>query len=448
MLPYKIVHCPDLFASDQGESERNLIQCFEPPADTPDSGKFIVVLEEIDVLLGSNRADTLEARMASLLLDCIDSTSAFVLGTTSLPATLSEEIQRPGRLDTLVELHLKDAAARAAVLKIMLRRFGNIADSQKDIAQVAKKAYGFSPADLQNLCVRAFMEHRDVTVDDLLKITETIVPSSLSSFQSKIPRVMFSDIFGMDEVIARVRTLVLEPLCEPERFYEMKVEPPRGALVYGPPGTGKSMLCCAIANELAVNTIWVDASQVRSMIVGETERALADLFAQARKSSPCILLFDHIDALAPQRGTSLSSENTSDRIVTSLLVEMDGFGSHGMTDHLAPSVFVLAVTSRPHIVDPALLRPGRLDIHVGLDLPTAAQRMSILEGLLGKMPAAASISGNGDSLRKLVERTHGCTGADLANVCREAALCALRRDINSEMLTMADFEQSMNALNI
>ncbi|KAJ1867583.1 hypothetical protein LPJ78_000818 [Coemansia sp. RSA 989] len=302
MLPYKLVHCPDLFASDQGESERNLIQSFEPPATTASSGKFIVILEEIDVLLGSKRVDTLEARMGSLLLDCIDSTSAFVLGTTSLPATLTEEIQRPGRLDTLIELHLKDEAARDAVLKIMLKRFGNIAGL--DIARVAKRAHGFSPADLQNLCTRVFMEHRDVTIDGLLSTIETIVPSNLSAFQSKIPRVMFSDIFGMDEVIARVKTLVLEPLCEPERFYEMKVEPPRGALVHGPPGTGKSMLCCAIANELAVNTIWVDASQVRSMIVGESEKALADLFAQARKSSPCILLFDHIDALAPQRGTS------------------------------------------------------------------------------------------------------------------------------------------------
>ncbi|KAJ1849944.1 hypothetical protein LPJ70_000145 [Coemansia sp. RSA 2708] len=328
----------------------------------------------------------------------------------------------------------------------MLRRFGNIASADDDIARVARKAHGFSPADLQSLCMHAFMERRgDATAEDLERLVAKIVPSNLSSFQSKVPRVMFSDIFGMDEAIARVKSLVFEPLCEPERFQEMRVEPPRGALIHGPPGTGKSLLCCAIATELAVNTIWVDASQVRSMIVGESEKAIADLFAQARKSSPCILLFDHIDALAPRRGTSLSSENTSDRIVTSLLVEMDGFGSQTAMQRLAPSVFVLAVTSRPHIVDPALLRPGRLDVHVGLGMPTAAQRGAILDGMLGRMPAAAAVCGSAENIRELVERTRDFTGADLANVCREAALCALRRDINSEMVTMDDFRQSLGA---
>ncbi|KAJ2818016.1 hypothetical protein IWW50_005965, partial [Coemansia erecta] len=320
-LPYQIVHCPDLFASDQGESETRLIKCFSEPPDALDGGKRVVVLEEIDVLAGSKRADTLEARMMSLLLDCLDQTQAFVVGTTSLLSTLPEEIRRPGRLDTVIDLHLVDSDSRAAVLKIMLRRFSKIAHADDAIMRIAKKAHGFSPADLQSLCTRAFMERRgDTTAQDLEQMVEKIVPSNLSSLQSKIPRVLFSDIFGMDSAIERVKSLVFEPLREPEKFEEMQVEPPRGALVHGPPGCGKSLLCCAIANELAVNTIWVDASQVRSMIVGESEKAIAELFAQARKSSPCILLFDHIDALAPRRGTSSSSENTSDRIVTSLLV--------------------------------------------------------------------------------------------------------------------------------
>ncbi|KAJ2748501.1 hypothetical protein IWQ56_007445, partial [Coemansia nantahalensis] len=164
-----------------------------------------------------------------------------------------------------------------------------------------------------------------------------------------------------------MRSLIVEPLLCPERYRAMQVEPPRGALVHGPPGTGKSLLCCALANELAVNTIWADATQLRSMVVGESEQAVASLFAQARKSAPCVLLFDHIDALVPRRGTSQSSENTSDRIVT----KMDGFSAHAARRQGAPGVFVLAVTSRLHTVDPAILRPGRLDVHIGLERPTA-----------------------------------------------------------------------------
>ncbi|KAJ1775846.1 hypothetical protein LPJ54_003454, partial [Coemansia sp. RSA 1824] len=366
-LSYRIVHCPDLFASDQGESETKLIECFSEPADAQDSGKRVLILEEIDVLAGSKRANTLEARMSSLLLDCMDQSLAFVVGTTSLLNTLPEEIRRPGRLDTTIDLHLVDAKSRAAVLKIMLCRFNNIAQADDDILRIAKKAHGFSPADLQNLCTRAFMEHRgDTTVTDLEQMVKSIVPSNLNSFQSKVPRVLFSDIYGLDETIDRVKSLVFEPLCEPEKFQAMQVEPPRGALIYGPPGSGKSLLCCAIANELAVNTIWVDASQVRSMIVGESEKAIADLFAQARKSSPCILLFDH-------------------------------------------------------------------------------QRGAILKGIMARMPAAVGVRGSEECISELVELTRGYSGADLANVCREAALCALRRDINSETVNMDDFRQGLTS---
>ncbi|KAJ2206881.1 hypothetical protein IW145_001844 [Coemansia sp. RSA 521] len=336
-------------------------------ADAQDSGKRVLILEEIDVLAGSKRANTLEARMSSLLLDCMDQSLAFVVGTTSLLNTLPEEIRRPGRLDTTIDLHLVDAKSRAAVLKIMLCRFNNIAQADDDILRIAKKAHGFSPADLQNLCTRAFMEHRgDTTVTDLEQMVKSIVPSNLNSFQSKVPRVLFSDIYGLDETIDRVKSLVFEPLCEPEKFQAMQVEPPRGALIYGPPGSGKSLLCCAIANELAVNTIWVDASQVRSMIVGESEKAIADLFAQARKSSPCILLFDH-------------------------------------------------------------------------------QRGAILKGIMARMPAAVGVRGSEECISELVELTRGYSGADLANVCREAALCALRRDINSETVAMDDFRQGLTS---
>ncbi|KAJ2159909.1 hypothetical protein GGF46_002691 [Coemansia sp. RSA 552] len=442
-LPHRAVHCPELFLADQGASETQLLKAFEDPEEcvTSSSGTWILVLEDIDVLAGATRPDSLESRMQSLLLDCLDETRAFVIVTTSMDVSgIPEELRRAGRLDTVVELHLADAPSRAAALKIMLRNFALVADADEDIMRVAKEAHGFTGADLQSLCTRAFMDHRGATTaEHLLETIGQVTPSGLSSYQSKIPRVLFGDIFGMDETISRVRSLILEPLREPERFEEMRVDPPRGALVYGGPGTGKSLLCCAIATELAVNTIWVDATQVRSMIVGESEKAIADLFAQARKSAPCILLFDHIDVLAPRRGTNVTSENTGDRIVTSLLVEMDGFKSQS-----APGVFVLAVTSRPGTVDPALLRPGRLDVHIGLGLPDTEQRRAILAGIMGRMAATAMVRNSPERMRELVERTRGHTGADLAGLCREAALCALRRDIGAETVAMDDFRQSLS----
>ncbi|KAJ2037437.1 hypothetical protein H4S03_002974, partial [Coemansia sp. S3946] len=321
-LPFRVVHCPDLFFADQGKSEASLLECFGGTKAGPNESdnKRVLVLEEIDVLSGSKRSDTMEARMFSLLLDCISTCGdVFVVGTTSRLTAVPKELRRSGRLDSVIDIHLGDSAARAAVLRIMLGKFSQISQTE-DVDAIAKRAHGFTPADLQSLCLRVFMEYKgDATADNVLAMVETIKPSNLSSFQSKIPRVAFADIFGLDQTIARVRSLVVEPLLHPEKYQEMQVDPPRGALIYGPTGTGKSMLCCAVANELAINAIWVDASQMRSMIVGESEKAIAGLFAQARKSAPCVLLFDHIDALAPRRGTSQSSENTSDRIVTSLL---------------------------------------------------------------------------------------------------------------------------------
>ncbi|KAJ2725246.1 hypothetical protein GGI07_001379 [Coemansia sp. Benny D115] len=305
-LDYEVVNCPELFFADQGKSEACLIEHFTRNADDSklpqrigDKGLLdsvrVLILEDIDVLAGSKKPDTIEARMFSLLLSCIDSSSdVFVIGATNRISAIPEEIRRLGRLDTVVDVHLADAESRAAVLQIMLQKFENIAHSE-DIHRVAKAAHGFSAADLQSLCLRGFMDHgSDTSADDLVRIASEIKPSNLSSFQSNVPVVHFSDIFGLEKTIQHVKALVIEPLLHAEKYHEMQVEPPRGALIYGPPGSGKSMLCCAVANELAVNTIWVDSTQMRSMIVGESEKAIADLFEQARKSAPCILLFDHV----------------------------------------------------------------------------------------------------------------------------------------------------------
>ncbi|KAJ2619662.1 hypothetical protein GGI26_005659 [Coemansia sp. RSA 1358] len=321
----------------------------------------------------------------------------------------------------------------------MLREF-SIVNDLNAIEEVARRTHGFSAADLQSLCLQAFMEMRDeLSVDRLLAAAATKKPSNLRTYQCKIPNVCLDDIFGMDNAVEKVHALVVEPLRNAEKYQKMRVEPPHGALIYGPPGSGKSMLCYAVSNELEISTIAVDAAQLRSMIVGETEKAIADLFAQARESAPCILLLDNIDVLAPPRGTSLSSENTSDRIVTSLLVEMDGFNAHSNSRVYSPGVFVIAVTSRPNSVDTALLRPGRLDVHIELQLPNPEQRMGIVKGYMNKLPLGKRLRGDSEFLASLVGLTAGMSGAELASLFHEAGIQALRRSIESDVAIKQDF---------
>ncbi|KAJ2397947.1 hypothetical protein GGF41_008384, partial [Coemansia sp. RSA 2531] len=191
-LPFRVVHCPDLFFADQGKSEASLLECFGGTKAGPNESdnKRVLVLEEIDVLSGSKRSDTMEARMFSLLLDCISTCGdVFVVGTTSRLTAVPKELRRSGRLDSVIDIHLGDSAARAAVLRIMLGKFSQISQTE-DVDAIAKRAHGFTPADLQSLCLRVFMEYKgDATADNVLAMVETVKPSNLSSFQSKIPRV-------------------------------------------------------------------------------------------------------------------------------------------------------------------------------------------------------------------------------------------------------------------
>ncbi|KAJ2087161.1 hypothetical protein IW138_005148 [Coemansia sp. RSA 986] len=396
--PFRIIRCPELFASDQGQSEAQLLSSFAYPRESSSENactKWVLVLEDIDVLSGSSKPDSLEARMHALLLECIDATSAFVVATTSRIVDIPFAMKRSGRLDTIIKLHLSDVASRVAALKIILCEF-HIASNATAIDRIAHKTHGFSPADLQSLCLKAFIESKtELSADKLLDIADTMRPSNLRTYQSKIPVVHLEDIFGMDQAIQKARALVVEPLCNAEKYKRMRVEPPHGALIHGPPGCGKSMLCYAVSNELGINTIAVDAAQLRSMVVGETEKAIADLFCQARESAPCILLLDNVP---PPRGTSITSENTSDRIVTSLLVEMDGFNAHANK------------YSRPDSVDVALLRPGRLDVHIKLQLPNPEQRMEMLKGYMHKLPLGRALRDDVEFLANLAGLTEGLSG--------------------------------------
>ncbi|RUP06373.1 P-loop containing nucleoside triphosphate hydrolase protein [Jimgerdemannia flammicorona] len=254
-------------------------------------------------------------------------------------------------------------------------------------------------------------------------------PSNFHEFQTKIPNVRFSELFGIDDIIEEIKTSVIYPFHHPQDFVRLGIAPPRGILVYGPPGVGKTMLCCALAAEAGINFMLVESSQVRSKVVGESEKNIARMFAQAKANSPCILFIDQIDILIPKRGTSVTSENTGDRIVTGFLTEMDGFFSKtsAQTDPQI-DVLVVAATNRPDVIDPAILRPGRLDEHVCIPAPDVKQRTQILRGLCTRMPIALTL----DEIEQLAADMDGCSGADLDNLCREAALISIRENMAND----------------
>ncbi|KAI8054897.1 P-loop containing nucleoside triphosphate hydrolase protein [Thamnidium elegans] len=217
-----------------------------------------------------------------------------------------------------------------------------------------------------------------------MQALKIVRPSNLNEFASKIPDITFSDLFGIDDIIQEIKTSVIQPFRHPESYLALGISPPKGILIHGPTGVGKTMLCSALAAEAGVNFLLVESSQIRSKVIGESEKGIAKLFSQARANSPCILFIDQIDMLLPKRGTSNSSENTSDRIVT-------GF---------------LTATNRIDSIDPAVLRPGRFDEHILIPLPDDKQRLDIIKGISSRMPIVL----NDTELNQLVQRTKNWSG--------------------------------------
>ncbi|KAL1918848.1 uncharacterized protein VTP21DRAFT_2870 [Calcarisporiella thermophila] len=434
-LGYKIVNCPDIFQTDEGESERKIEEIFKATIESPVLS--IVILDEIDVIAAANHRTGVEGRVYSALVNALDDVvekgNVFVLGITTRAHVLDRSVTRPGRLDRDYAIGLLTAKERYKVLNLLTEKIPFEKSEREGILQaVSKRTHGFVPTDLQNLCTQVALSlissHKStIAYSDFDNALQSIRPSALSEFHVPIPPVRFKNLYGVKSIIEDLQASVVRPFEHPEHFLSMGIAPPRGVLVYGPPGVGKTMLCCALAAETGLNFMHVEASQIRSKIVGESERNIAKMFAAAKGSAPSILFIDQIDVLAPRRGTSTTSENTSDRIVTGILTEMDGF----FTDNQEVNVLLIAASNRPQMIDPALLRPGRLDIHVYMGPPDAQQRLEIFQGIASTMPLQL----DDKQMRWWAEKTEGCSGADIENLCREAALLALRESIQEDKVT-------------
>lgn len=304
---------------------------------------------------------------------------------------------------------------------------------------LAEGAYSFTGADLMFACREATLvalkDRRDhLIAQDLEAGLKTVKPSAMREIMLEVPKVYWTDIGGMQDVKNKMMRMVVWPLTRPEAFTKLAIEPPRGILMYGPPGCSKTMVGKALATESKLNFIAIKGPELFNKWVGESERGVREVFRKAKQASPAILFFDEIDALATERGTSSGNSNVGDRVLAQLLTELDGIEKRD-------AVIIVAATNRPDIIDPALLRPGRLDSIVYVPLPDFETRKDIFAIRTRNMPLDFD-----NAPEVLAQLTAGYSGAEITAVCQEAGLLALEKDIEATQVTLRDFERAVEVV--
>jgi len=437
---FTCVNGPEIMHKYYGESEANLRKIFEEAKARAPS---VIFLDEIDAI-APRRADVhgeVEKRVVAQLLALMDGLEprgqVVVIGATNIPEALDPALRRPGRFDREIEIRIPDRTGRLEILAIHTRGMPLAGDVS--LEELAAATHGFVGADLQALCREAAMAalrrvvpqldlsaHRvpdevlsglQVTAADFMQARKEVGPSAIREVFVEIPEVTWEEVGGLEDVKAALQEAVEWPLRYPEILSRAGIDPPRGIILYGPPGTGKTLLAKAVATRAGVNFISVKGPTVFSKYVGESEKAVRNLFRRARQASPCIIFIDELDAVASRRGGGQEDGGVAERVVSQLLLEMDGVeGLQG--------VVVLAATNRIDLIDPALLRPGRFDLQLEVPLPDQAARLAILRIHLRHRPVAPDVD-----LVRLGSWCEGFSGADLAAVCREAAMIMVREQI-------------------
>ncbi len=464
------INGPEIMSKFYGESEQRLREIFE---EAKKNAPSIIFIDEIDAIAPKREEVTgeVEKRVVAQLLALMDGLEArgnvIVIAATNRPNALDPALRRPGRFDREIEIGVPDKQGRLEILQIHTRNMPLAKDV--DLNKLAEITHGFTGADLAALCKEAAMRSLrrvlpeidleaetipaeilnklEVTMQDFLDALKDIEPSALREVYVEVPNVRWSDVGGLEEAKQALREAVEWPLKYPELFEKANIKPPKGILLYGPPGTGKTLLAKAVATESEANFITIKGPEIFSKWVGESEKAIREIFRKARQAAPCIVFIDEIDAIAPRRGSDIGDSHVTDRVVNQLLTEMDG-----MED--LKGVVVIAATNRPDILDPALLRPGRFDRLICVPVPDAKAREEIFKIHLKGKPLNKTVD-----LHKLISLTEGYTGADIAALCNTAAVLALRDFLNKYSdpeeakkhaeelkITMAHFEEALKKI--
>jgi len=451
---------PEVMGKYYGEAETRLRDVFQK---AERNAPCLIFIDEIDSLAPdrSQVEGEVEKRLVAQLLSLMDGFAAkpgvIVLAATNRPNALDPALRRPGRFDREVLFKVPDRKARRQILTVLTRAMPLAADVQLEL--VAEQTGGFVGADLQGLCQQAAYralrrqvpdwtaatpENLQVEGEDFLQALKEIRPAVLRSIQLETPNIRWEDIGGLDGVKQVLREAVEGALLSPELYAHTRAQAPRGILLTGPPGTGKTLLAKAVAAQGQANFIAVNGPELLTRWVGASELAVRELFAKARQAAPCVIFMDELDTLAPARGSTVGDSGVSDRVIGQLLTELDGI-------HNSSGILLIAATNRADTLDPALLRSGRLDLHVEVSLPDSAARQSILQVHNQERPLAPDIN-----LSQWAERTPGWSGADLALLSNQAAICAIQRYRRTHQgqpiiaanlrITPEDFEQAFQEL--
>jgi len=444
------VNGPEIIHKFYGESEANLRNIF---LDAEKHAPSIIFLDEIDAIAPKREKviGDVEKRVVAQLLALMDGLKSrgqvLVIGATNIPNVLDPALRRPGRFDREISIGIPDKNGRKEILEIHTR--GMPLGEDADLDQLAAVTHGFVGADLEAICreaamscLRSFFPKVDFSSDYIpyeelssLKVTQQnfqealneVEPSAIREIAIEIPNVKWGDVGGLDEIKQRLIECIEYPLKYPELFIKADTAPPKGILLHGNPGTGKTLLAKAVATESEANFISVKGPEILSKWIGEAEQGVREIFRKARQSAPSIIFLDEVEALAPIRSASRGDSGVIDRVLSQLLTEIDGIEE-------LKGVTILAATNRLDMIDPALLRSGRLEVHLELPVPDAQARKAILAIHLGKKPVSSDFSTDW-----LVTETEGLVGADLESIVRGAALRAVSEFVNTKEKDLGKF---------
>ena len=446
-----LINGPEIMNKYYGETEAKIREIFK---EAKDNSPSIIFIDEIDAIAPKREEvyGDVEKRVVAQLLALMDGLTdrgnVIVLGATNRPEGVDPALRRPGRFDREFEISVPNEDGRLEILFIHTR--GMPVSDDVDLKDLASELHGYTGADIKSLCreaamksIRRYLPEIDLETEkissevlqsmqikliDFYDAMHEVVPTAMREFYVERPKVWWKDVGGLDKIKKALTDNLIVAMKEPSKFTKMGVKPPRGALIYGPPGCGKTLLGRAVATETGANMILVRGPEILSKWIGESEKAVREIFRKAKAAAPCVVIFDELDSLARYKsGEGGSSEN----VLSQLLTEIE--------EGISSRVVVIGITNRPDILDNSLLRTGRLDLVLYVEPPDEKGRLEIIKILTKKMPLVNDVK-----LQEIAVATQNYTGADLAALCREAAVQAMRN--NSSKISSQDFANGLKQI--
>jgi len=443
------INGPEIMNKYYGETEARLREIFK---EAKDNSPSIIFIDEIDAIAPKREEvfGDVEKRVVAQLLALMDGLTdrgnVVVLGATNRPDSVDPALRRPGRFDREMEISVPNIDGRIEILQIHTR--GMPIAKDVDLKKLASELHGYTGADIKSLCresaikaIRRYLpkidlenkripskmlQSMEIQLRDLSDAMHEVVPTAMREFYVERAKILWKDVGGLSYAKTVLNDNIITSINNPSKFSKMGIRPPKGVLLYGPPGCGKTLLARALAAECGANMILVRGQDILSKWVGESEKAIREIFRKARSSAPCIIIFDEMDSFVKFKTAEEGRQN--DTILTQILTEMEESG--------AANIGVVGITSRPDLVDNSMLRPGRLDIVLYIEAPDEKSRLEIIRILTKQMPLASDID-----LNEIAVSTQNYTGADIESLCREAAVNAMQN--NHAKISSNDFAEGL-----